>query len=301
LFGYFIFWHITQGKDLMVITLEDPKGKSTVAEFLCFVIALFFWVYACWYSSRIIAKAKDFQDPDNDSIWKIFKEQAPRVLAFTCLSIILIAFFRLYNYDNYPHLKGWLCHILLLLSYVEYYFINKFWVWFLDQKSRNKTDWIKFLRRVRRIAFLVISCWIAGVILTKSFWSLVSFLIILQIGLVLLLIVRRELDEAEAEKKSANPQQVNRHSGFWKKLIYIVRHDENPNYFFVFTFISLIALAFYITSIVSISFAVFIGPFPFMLLAFGVLLGVGNIITYLSVLIRFNCQPYNFFNSPDIR
>ena len=51
-----------------------------------------------------------------------------------------------------------------------------------------------------------------------------------------------------------------------------------------------IGLAFYLASVAFISFAVFIGPFPFLLLAFGVLLGVGNIITYLSVLIRFNCH-----------
>ena len=205
LLGYFIFWHITQGKDLMVITLEDPKGKSTVAEFLCFIIALLFWVYVTWYSTRIISKAKQFQDPDDDSIWEIFRVQTPRVLAFTCLTIVLLAFFRLYNYDKYPHIKGGLCHVLLLLSFVEYFFINKFWAWFLDQKSRSKIEWIKFLKKVRRVAHLIIGCWIAGVFLTKSFWSLVSLLIVLQIGLVLLLIVRRELDEAESEKRTINP------------------------------------------------------------------------------------------------
>src|SRR6202011_3783100 len=44
----------------------------------------------------------------------------------------------------------------------------------------------------------------------------------------------------------------------------------------------------YIASMLFIKIAVLIGSFPFTLLAFGVLLGIGNFITYISVLIRFN-------------
>ena len=282
-----MFWHLTQGKDLIVITLEDPKGQSTLTEFICFVVALVFWVYVTWYSTRIIAKAKDFQHPEEDSTWEIFLVQTPRVFAFTCLTVILLAFFRLNNY-KYPHLKPWVCHLLLAFSYVEYFFIYKFWTWFLQQKTRSKKNWIKFLKKVRMVAHFTLVCWITGAVITKSFWSIVSLLIIFQVGLVLLLIVRRELDEAESEKKSTNPKNVNAHSKFWKKFRYIVKHDENPNYFRVFTAISFIALVIYIASIIFIRFAVFMGPFPFILLAFGVLLGVGNIITYISVLIRFN-------------
>ncbi|MEK7224173.1 MAG: hypothetical protein AAB221_00635, partial [Bacteroidota bacterium] len=58
LLAYFTFWHVTQGKDLMVITLENPKGKTTVVEFLCFIVALVFWVYVTWYSTRIVGRAK---------------------------------------------------------------------------------------------------------------------------------------------------------------------------------------------------------------------------------------------------
>jgi hypothetical protein len=195
--GYFIFWHITQGKDLIVITLEDSKEKSTFIEFLCFVVALIFWVYVTWYSTRIIARAKDFQHPEEDSTWQIFLVQTPRVLAFTALSVVLLAFFRLENY-RYPYVSFWPAHILLALSYVEYYFIYKFWTGFLQQKAREKKNWINSLRRVRTAAQIVISCWIIVVVITKSFWSIVSLLIVFQIVLVLLLIVRRELDEAES-------------------------------------------------------------------------------------------------------
>jgi len=289
LLAYSIFWYITQGKDLIVITLEDPKGRTTLTEVSCFIVALIFWVYVTWYSTRIIAKAKDFQHPDKDATWQTFLIQTPRVFAFTCLTIILLAFFRLNNY-KYPYLGFWPVHILLALSYVEYYYIYKFWTWFLGQKTRNQKDWIKFLKKVRSIARFIMIAWIIGAILTKSFISIVSLLIIFQIGLVLLLIIRTELDEAEAEKKSPNPENINSQSKFWKKFRYLVRHDEDPTFFFIFTIISSIAVIIYLLSIIFIGFAVFIGPFPFLLLAFGILLGVGNIITYASVLIRFNCH-----------
>ena len=289
LLGYFIFWHVVQGKDLMVITLEDPKGKSTMAEFICFVVALIFWVYVTWYSTRIVARAQQFQNPDDDAIWEIFRLQAPRVLAFTCLTVILLAFFQLKNY-KFPHLESWQCHVLLAISYVAYFYINKFWTWFLEQKSRTKPDWLKFLKTTRKITHGILITWIAAVMLTKYFWGLISLLIVLQIGLVLLLIIRRELDEAESHDNIPKPKKTNQGFGFWKKARYIILHDENPNYVRFFMVICTIGLAFYIAAIVYIRFAVFIGPFPFVLLAFGVLMGFGNILSFISVLIRFNCH-----------
>src|SRR5688572_31745491 len=56
--AWYIFWHLPQGKDLLVIALESPENVDFSAEFACFVIALLFWVYMTWYSTRLVAKAK---------------------------------------------------------------------------------------------------------------------------------------------------------------------------------------------------------------------------------------------------
>src|SRR5688572_9730634 len=87
--AWFCFWNLTQGKDLMQITLEKPD------IFAYFIIALVFWVYITWYTSRIIGKIKLYQQPEASYIWKRFLTQMPRLLGFSCLSIIILAFFRL--------------------------------------------------------------------------------------------------------------------------------------------------------------------------------------------------------------
>lgn len=113
-------------------------------------------------------------------------------------------------------------------------------------------------------------------------------LLALQIGLVLLMLVRREIDEASTEGEIQDIKQTTPKSNLWQKMKYIILHDENRNYVRLFMIISTIGLCIYLACIVWLRFAVFIGSFPFLLLAFGVLLGAGNIISYLSVLQRFN-------------
>ncbi len=287
--AYFAFWQITQGRDLMVITLEEPEKTKSLYEFSSFVVALIFWVYVTWYSTRIIARAKQFQDPDDDPVWEIFRIQIPRILAFTCLSIILIAFLRL-EYYSHIHLKEWQWHVMLLLSYGEFTLIYHFWTWFLQKKERTSEGWVKFLKRVRMVAHTVLLIAISVVIKIHTYWWVIGLLLVLQLALVLLLIVRRELDVAESIRVPENKQHVTRHSSLIRRLQYIIVHDENPNYVRFFLVISAIGIFFYTTAIIDIRFAVFIGSFPFMLLAFGVLLGFGNMLTYLSVLIRFNCH-----------
>jgi hypothetical protein len=285
--AYFLFWILPQGKDLMVITLENPKGRTAILEFFCFIIALLFWVYVTWYSTRIVARAKHFQEPEDDSVWEIFRVQSPRILAFTCITVILLAFFRLEDY-GFPHLSFQLCNILLVLSYGWYFILYTLWHRFVKQRNRSKKQWITFLKKTRRMAFWALVVFGMAMMWLKSFWPVIAMLLALQAGLVLLMIVRRELDEGSTEGEVKIPGKLTPKSGLWKKMKYIVLHDENRNYVRLFMIISSIGLCFYFACIIWIRFAVFIGPFPFVLLAFGVLLGFGNILSYISVLTRFN-------------
>ncbi len=289
LLAYFVFWHLTQGKDLMVITLEDPKGKTTFMEFLCFVVALVFWVYVTWYSTRLVARAKQFQFPDNSPVWKTFRIQTPRILAFTCITIILLAFFQL-DYYGYPKLSSAEAHVILLFSYAWYFLIYEGWILYLQvqRSKRNHKEWERFLVYNRRGTFWLL-VWFGVIMMwAKSFWSVIAMLIILQIGLVFLMIIRKELDETSDEGETEGLEDITPKSSLWQRMKYIIWHDENRKYVKVFMIISAVALFFYFASIVDINMAVFIGPFPFVLLAFGVLLGFGNMLTFLSVLRKTN-------------
>ncbi len=289
--AYFVFWRLPQGKDLIVITMEDPKGKTTFVELFCFLVALVFWVYVTWYSTRLVARAKCFQQPDDDKdpVWKTLRIQTPRVLAFSCITIILLAFFQL-DYYGYPKLSSRESHLILLFSYAWYFFIYEIWMLFIQvhRSKRNNKQWESFLKITRHTVFWLLVFFAAITMWIKSFTMVVALLAALQIGLVLLMIIRKELDEVSNENITKGFGKVTPESGLWKRMKYIIWYDENRKYVKVFMVMSAVALGFYFSSIIDIRVAVFIGPFPFVLLAFGVLLGFGNIVTFLSVLKKTN-------------
>ena len=292
LLAYFIFWHLPQGKDLIVIALQNAKFSPAI--FPCFILALIFWAYVTWYSTRIVARANHFENPNHHNIAMVFRVHSPRILAFTCITIVFLSLFQLDNpaYSQWKIPSFW-CHILFLLSFSWYFFLWRFWNWYLEQKNKQQQDWLKFLKRARLINHIVLIAAILAVMMIRNFWGLVAFLIVLQMGLVLMLILRREIIEARGETinyMSLNnaETEVTIGSSIWQKILYIVIRDDDDQYFFTFNIISLLAVIVYIAAIASVKVSITIGSFPFVLLAFGVLLGIGNLITLFSVFARFN-------------
>src|SRR5215467_6278037 len=52
------FWSLGQGKDLIIAFTENGKAK------VFFFIAISFWIYVSWYSSRIISYQKLFKQQE---------------------------------------------------------------------------------------------------------------------------------------------------------------------------------------------------------------------------------------------
>lgn len=288
-FAYAAFWHVVQGKDLMVITLEDLQDKNSFLVLGCFLLAMFFWTYVTWYSTRLVAKAKDMQVEDHHVMWKVFKEQTPRILSFTCITIIILAFFQLNN-PRYPKLSQSLCNWILLASFPVYFMIYKFWRKKLSKKNKEHQRWLNYLLKIKYWIYAVIVTWIVVVMILKSFWALLSLFMGWQFLLVLLLMVRREIIEVKKEMGVLKVIHVDIKPPFkfWKKLWFIASDKEDRTFFLTFCLVSATAFWFYLKSVSEIKTAVDIGSFPFILLAFGVLLGIGNIITFISVVGRFN-------------
>jgi len=292
LLAYFLFWHLPQGKDLIVISLQNARFSQAI--FPCFILALIFWAYVTWYTTRIVARAEHFQNPNHHTIAMVFRVQSPRILAFSCITVIFLALFQLDNpaYSRWQ-IKPFWCHMLLLLSFSWYFAIWKFWNWYLERKNKTNKDSLKFLNKARWITHLTLLISIIAVIIVRNFWGLVIFLVILQMGLVLLLILRREITEAKGETinyvstKRIDPD-VSLRSSILKKIRYIIANDDDKQYFTAFNIIALSAVIVYSAAISSVSISVTIGSFPFVLLAFGVLLGIGNFIALVSVFARFN-------------
>lgn len=280
--GYFAFWKITQGKDLMVITLEHRD------TFAYFILAIIYWAYVTWYSSRIVGKARYFHNEDNNPIWTTFRVLGPRLMAFTCFTIILLAFLQL-PAPYLPKVSETICFILLLLSFPFFFVLDWFWnkwVARLIRRSGSYTLMLKWLR-IRIAIFLLIA--VVLVIIFKNAWMLLALLLMLQVVIVLLFIIRRHAIEDknesffQQEERSFTPR-----SPLLKQLKGLVLDKEDRDYFKGFNIISAFAAIIYLATVFSVTFAVGIGSFPFVLIAFSVLLGLGNLISTLSILGRFN-------------
>ena len=75
------FWSLDQGKDLVVAFTENQKAR------LFFFIAIAFWAYVSWYSTRVNAYLKDDKTGDTSSLRSMF----PRLLGFGCFLAIEMA------------------------------------------------------------------------------------------------------------------------------------------------------------------------------------------------------------------
>ncbi len=114
IFSCLAFWNLGSAKDLMVMSLE----KDYVFGYC--LIALVFWTYVTWYSSRMVAKAKQYKEPDENHIWNLFRMQFPRLLGFSCFTIIILAYLQLpYTYNIS---RIW-ANVLFIVSFGYYFLI----------------------------------------------------------------------------------------------------------------------------------------------------------------------------------
>ncbi|MGC4103667.1 hypothetical protein [Ferruginibacter sp.] len=283
-FVFMSFWTLNQGKDLMIITLENRK------VFGLFLLALVFWVVTTWYSSRLVAKAKELQDSDKHLMWQTLRVQGPRILAFTCITVIILAFFQL-PYPYTPHLSRKMCYLLLFLSFSWYFLIYQFWNRALARPNLTVPQKLRYWHRVRYFTYALLSGLTLSVILTRWIWGLIILLLIYQIGLIIFILIRRNIIDARGHYSYLDYDRYqfnNKEISIWKKLWSLVTDNEDKRYFQAFGFIGIVALGVYIATVVSVGFSTWMGSFPFVFLAFGVLLAIGNIITIISIIIRFN-------------
>ena len=281
---YFCFWKLTQGKDLMIITLEHYD------TFAYFILAQIFWAYVTWYSSRIVGKAKYFQQRNDHPVWTTFRVQGPRLMAFTCFSLIILAFFQLPVHDL-PRISQTVCHILLFVSFVLYFVLDNFFnrvVKRMHEKSQRGTY---HLFRLRKFIFLLLVILMVAVMILKEAWALVILLFVLQVSAVLLLIIRRHIIErmgASFFQQKEEDRGFTPTSSVFRQLRGLVTDHEDRAYFKGFNIVSALAGVVYLLTVISVTFAVWIGSFPFVLIAFSVLLGLGNFVSTVSILGRFN-------------
>lgn len=284
LFGFMCFWELTQGKDVMIITLENRK------VFGLFLLALIFWMVTTWYSSRLVAKAKELQHGNSHMMWQTLRIHGPRILGFTCITIIILAFFQL-PVPYTPKLSKRLCYILLFFSFSWYFIIYQTLNRFLARKNLAKEDQLRFWNRVRFTNYTILVIASLLVILSKWIWGLIALLLYYQLAFLVFILTRRNIIDAKGQYSSLNKEQYdfdNTKLSIWKKIRRLVTDIEDSRYFQAFTIIGLVATSVYLATILSVQFSTWLGTFPFLLLAFGILVILGNVVAVFSILGRFN-------------
>ncbi|MEP7252018.1 MAG: hypothetical protein ABI683_06545 [Ginsengibacter sp.] len=278
-FAWLVFWTLGPAKDVMVISLEHQY------VFGYCLIALIFWTYVTWYSSRLVAKAKQFKHPDENHIWVTFLVQFPRLLGFTCFTIIILAYLQL---PYLSRLSGTVVTILFLSSFLIYFFLI-----FLSNRihlklEKEEAKKIKFLAKLRTTVYLFLFAITVAVILLQKFYGLIIMLFCWQVGIVIILLIRRELIDVRKDAFEDSPTLTSKKISLVQQAKLLLFDKEDRVYFRTFNIIALIAAIIYLATIISVSFSVKVGSFPFVLLAFGVILGYINFIAFVSVIARFN-------------
>ncbi len=283
-FAWAAFWQLSQGKDLLQRTLENGR------IFALFIVAEVFWTYITWYTCYLVSKIKLDRLPDEttdkDIIhWRRMLIQMPRFLAFSCLSIIILAFFKLRTGATI----NWLFYAILAISPFIYSFIYRFWSKQADEvddnvKFKTRESKIKYLNKYRHItvAILAVSLIVIAFFHTPLF--LMILLMIFQLGLVLLLVFKKKRFMVDKPVSPGDDPQNTLASKVKKRIF----GKEEQFYTKVFAFVLISGLIFYVSTIFSIQVSVMIGAVPFILFAFGILLILGNTVTFLSVLFRIN-------------
>lgn len=263
------FWHLPQGKDLMVLATEH-RGF-----FLLFQSLLGFFVLVTWYAARTVAYAKQ-QSPYTapEYMHPAFYKHMPRFIGFSLFSIIMLAFVQtpLFGSDiEEDSKKYW---IILLASILYYFVLNRFF----ERQFK--------VIRINRLFLVTLLIIVTGAVLitlniARYSWLVILMMLVLQACFLVLVVTRRELlQQKNREAEIMVPVASRRTYQLANKLGI---PPEEVRFHVIFLIISILALIVYLACTVNVAFAVGLGSFPFVLLAFSVFMGFGFIITFFSV------------------
>ncbi|GAA0531931.1 patatin-like phospholipase family protein [Chitinophaga japonensis] len=265
-------WWLPQGVDIIV------KATETRWSGLVLLLMLFFWAYVSWYSGRILAYRKDKQHDWPDTGWApVLLTHLPRLLGYLCFAVIGLAILQC-PVGIGPLPPGWLpallaAHILLYAGV-----------------SRLMDRWGD--RLLARHRLLPVCTWLlASLFAALVFCGWINTVASLVAGICWMQYASLFLVN--------NRHKLKLNTGHWagRPLFSFVlrkvwdgaggareRMAEEALLFAIFNGISLAAAVCYITAIFCLPFANSIGSFPFVLLAFGILLGFANMISLVTML-----------------
>jgi Patatin-like phospholipase. len=269
------FWNLAQGKDLMVLATER-RGF-----FLLFQSFLSFMVLVSWYAARTVAYAKmnsPYTAPGY--LHKDFYKHIPRFIGFSLFTIIILAFAQTPLYgeslsDNQRAVSK-LYYGILVLSIPYYFVLSRFFERRFRVIKLNRLFWITLVVIITGSVLITLN-------IREYSWLVIVMLVILQACFLILVVTRREIMDQQVRKRVENvpltAKKITRLMGV---------PDEEIGFHIIFLLVSMVALTVYAICTLNVAFAVSLGSFPFVLLAFAVFMGFGFIVAFISIRIGIN-------------
>jgi len=300
----FFFWMLGQGKDIIVAFTENRSRTVFGINYtrIIFFLAIGFWVYVSWYSSRIVAYIKRSKEedkvkamagttspqplPEQADFIEIsdgFLDAFPRLIGNACFLVLKLAV--LQTPILYAPISSTVAWIIFAVSMILLFFIGR-WI----QRTQSMKPVFRILFWILLIALLVF-IFVASLFQKISIMSLLALLLLMHIVFIFYINLRRIDVEKEGIKVRAEKEQqsnIKRSSLLQSIMRYFCVPLKEIGYFKWYLIISALGILFYVLAINILSFARGIGPFPFIILAFGVLLAFGNIVTAFSVRFHLN-------------
>lgn len=284
LISYFVFIRLDQGQDIMIQVIESsgPIAWSLVCSFL--------WIWYIWYSSRLVGYAK-MQQPGR-LIPTSYHKHFPRLLAFNGLVSLQAASLAL------PTLGGLSASSLLIFVIVQN---GVYFLW--DDYVDNKRWYSLTLVILFSIGYGGLLTWIA-IDIDKGVRNQIALLIVdgviyvIALFVVWLWIRRRDHlgeelipDPCEKPDPCKGPVVYEDYLKIFRikvlALPRLVFNKEKP-WFLTFNLLAIFGLILYELGFAWLDFADRMGPLAFVLLAFGILVGLSNMITIFSIYRRTN-------------
>jgi hypothetical protein len=299
LFPISCFWSMGQGKDIMIAFIKQESSTTSAFHFnyarIIFFIAISFWIYVSWYSSRIISYIKKTrQQQDIESIASIDREQSenyyskqnsyfeigqkfldafPRMIGHSCFLVLELALFQLPVLSR--RISPFQALLIFIAGLVGLHFFNK-WIENRQAGTRSFTKTFFALLYVFAGAVVFI-CFLTRV----SIWIFFLLLLLLHIIFIYYINLRRQVMEINAASKQIN--EGLRRTLLEKLMDFFCIPRKESGYFRSFLIVCGLGILLYSMGIFWLAFARSFGPFPFIIMAFAVLLAFGNVVTAFSV------------------
>lgn len=297
---YYLLTGVEQGIDVVI-----QSGELLDAGILS-VLSVFLWSFLVWYSCRTLSYIKQHKDDeifskkaDHDVASAILFERycipsrmyqhIPRMLAYNCFVSVQVAVFHL------PTFFGWAGQTMLFVIVVHNAFYFLLSAWFQSAAAGKR------VKALSVTGALVIAAYLTFIIdhlleagmgidlvrhpLRHKFWLSVMVLamFLLQVLVVFLFVVRRRSIDARRRNAALKPSRWLALLGFNPEF----NAAEAP-YFNLLNGTAAVAVLIYLCAVFFMPFAALMGPMAFALLALGVLTGLSNLVTLISIRMSFN-------------